>query len=232
MFYSAYQVMCEFWEGELLAKWLALCVKIGVKGNSQYHYNLFKRLVHYYNQPGRYYHTLDHIRYCLAKLHEVKDLAPNPDIVELAIWFHDAIYELWADDNEERSANLAIFFITKLMGLNTMFAMKVGCLIKNSAYFKNPPKIHITRDAEFFLDIDLSGLGDTEDVFYRNNINVKREFDWLDPAELRIKQIVMFDFFLKRRPLYLTEYFRGKYEAQARANIGRAIKELQQQSVS
>lgn len=232
MIHLANQAMHMFWEGELLDKWLALCVKIGVKGNSQCHYDLFKRLVYYCNQPGRYYHTLDHIRYCLSKLDEVKKLVPNPDVVELAIWFHDAIYEVWADDNEERSANLAIFFVTKLMGLNTVFAMKVGYLIKNTAHFKNPPKIHITRDAEFFLDIDLSGLGDTEDVFCRNNINVKREFDWLEPAELRIKQIVMFDFFLKREPLYLTEYFRDRYEVQARANIKRALIELEQQATS
>ena len=226
MVHSANRAMNEFWENELLDKWLALCAGISVKGNSQYHYDFFKRLVYYYKHPGRYYRTLDHIRYCLVKLDEVRELVPNPYIVELAIWFHNAIYKVWADDNEEGSADLAIFFITKLMGLDTLFAMRVGYLVKNSAYFKNSPKIHITRDAEFFLDIDLSWIGDTEDVFDRNNINVKREFDWMDPGELRIKQIVMFDFFLKREPLYLTEYFRDKYEAQARVNIGRAIREL------
>lgn len=226
--------MNGFLEGELFDGWLALCARIKARGDNSYYYNLFKRLVYYYNQPGRYYHTLEHIQYCLNKLNEIRHLVSDQDqnIIELAIWFQDAIYESWADDNEERSANLAIFFITKLMGLDTLLAVKVGYLIRNSAYFKNTPKIHITRNAEFFLDIDLSGLGDSEEVFDRNNINVFREFEWIDPGELRIKQIVMFDFFLKRKPIYLTDYFRDKYEAQARANIKRAIRELEQQSAS
>lgn len=229
---SANRVMNGFLEDELLDRWLALCARINVKGNHQYHYNLFKRLVYYYNQPGRYYHTLEHIRYCLAKLDEVRELVPNQDIVELAIWFHDAIFEVWADDNEERSANLAIFFLIKLMGLTMVFAMRISHLIRNSAYFRNPPKIDITRDAEFFLDIDLAGFGDAEDVFYRNHINVAREFDWIDKGEWRIRQIVVFDFFLKRKPIYLTDYFRDKYETQARANIKRVLTELEQQTTS
>lgn len=232
MVHSANRVMNGFLEGELVNGWLALCARINIRGNRQYYYDLFEKLVYYYNQPGRYYHTLDHIRYCLAKLDEVKKLVPNPDVVELAIWFHDAIYEVWADDNEERSADLAIFFITKLMRLDILFAIRIGHLIKNSAYFRNPPQIHISKDAEFFLDIDLSGFGDTEDVFCRNQINVKREFDWLDPEELIIKQIIMLNFFLKRNPFYLTEYFRDKYEAQARANIKQALTELEQQTTS
>ena len=59
-----------------------------------------------YDAPGRHYHNLRHIRHCLAELDAAKSLAKDPTSVELAIWFHDAVYDPQCHDNEERSAQL------------------------------------------------------------------------------------------------------------------------------
>ena len=97
----------------LLERWLDLCKWIDAKGDVAYQGELFYRLIYYYEQPGRYYHTLFHIKDCLVKFDEVKRLLEEPDVVELAIWFHDAIYEFWTkpNENEQFSASLAIFLL-------------------------------------------------------------------------------------------------------------------------
>ena len=75
---------------------------------------LYHMLAYYYNQPKRHYHTLDRISIGLNELDKakrVKGLIERPDELELAWWFHDAIHETWAKDNEKRSADLANFFV-------------------------------------------------------------------------------------------------------------------------
>src|SRR5262245_7689721 len=59
-----------------------------------------------YHQPARHYHTLDHIRHCLDQASAAASLLPDADAIDLAIWFHDVVYEPAAGDNEIRSAAL------------------------------------------------------------------------------------------------------------------------------
>lgn len=214
----------------LLDRWLELCKRLGVKRGPGYHAQLYRRLAYYYNQPGRYYHNLDHINNCLTKFDEVKHLLKEPDVVELAIWFHDAIYEVWADDNEGMSAGLANFFIIHLMGLPRKLANKVAYLIERTRYFKDGMWKPGTNDSKYLVDIDLfSGLGGEWHTFHKNWELNNKEFDWKDPNELRRGQLAMFTNFHKRAPLYKTDYFRERYEEQTKSNLERAIKELESQ---
>ena len=56
-----------------------------------------------YSEPHRRYHTLQHLAECFAAFDEIADLAEHPPDVELALWFHDAIY----DTEPQARANLA-----------------------------------------------------------------------------------------------------------------------------
>ncbi len=66
-----------------------------------------ERLITAYSAPDRHYHNLDHISECLGELDAARHLAADPVAVELALWFHDAVYDSRATANEERSADLA-----------------------------------------------------------------------------------------------------------------------------
>ena len=68
---------------------------------------LFHQLVACYSEPHRKYHTTRHLEECLSHLDRVRSEAERPGEVELALWFHDAIYDTLRKDNETRSAEWA-----------------------------------------------------------------------------------------------------------------------------
>ena len=53
-------------------------------------------LMHAYSSPERYYHSLAHIQDCLSSFDQTRSLAAHPE--ELAIWFHDAVYDTRRSD--------------------------------------------------------------------------------------------------------------------------------------
>ena len=85
-------------------RWLALWQRAGC---AEAPAGWYERLTAAYAEPQRHYHNQRHIADCLAAFAEAKHLARQPAAVELALWFHDAVYDPKAEDNEERSAALA-----------------------------------------------------------------------------------------------------------------------------
>src|SRR3954469_12226246 len=84
--------------------WVALWTALGA---AEVPRGLFNQLVAAYSERQRHYHTLQHLRECLAHFEAASMLARRPAEVELALWFHDAVCEPQRHDNEERSADWA-----------------------------------------------------------------------------------------------------------------------------
>src|SRR5471032_3364422 len=85
-------------------RWAKLWRAIGAAGDPL---TWHEHLVAAYAEPHRAYHNQQHLAECLRWLYAAPRIGPPSDAVELAIWFHDAVYDPRADDNEERSASLA-----------------------------------------------------------------------------------------------------------------------------
>ncbi len=64
-------------------------------------------LLRRYAEPHRRYHDVEHLREVLAALDELAGGAAPPPAVVLAAFWHDAVYDPTAPDNERRSAALA-----------------------------------------------------------------------------------------------------------------------------
>lgn len=114
---------------------------------------IFARLSDAYGEAGRFYHDTTHIEECLTHLSEHVELAGYAAEVEAAIWFHDAVYDTKAADNEEQSADWASEYLLSV-SVEAEAVSRIHSMIIAT-------KTHVaeTLDQKLMLDIDLGILG-------------------------------------------------------------------------
>ena len=183
-----------------------------------------------YKAGDRHYHNLTHIEAMLALAGDYQALLHDPEAVEAAIWFHDAIYDSKAKDNEARSAALAE---KKLAGRTDAGRLgRIGAMILATATHQLPQfdDAAATRDASLFLDMDLSILGAAPDAFDAYERAVRREYGWVEEPMWRAGRGAVLNSFLARPHIFHTEEFRRRFEPQARLNMARSLETLQKPS--
>jgi predicted metal-dependent HD superfamily phosphohydrolase len=180
--------------------------------------DVFTVLVTRYAEPHRAYHNLTHLRHCLREFDAVRTLPARPDAVETALWFHDAIYDTHARDNEERSAAWAAEELSNA-GTDTTVAKAVFDLILATKHNAVP----VGLDASFVVDIDLAILGQPPDAFDAYEQQIRQEYAWVDEATFRAARAAILLGFLDRPQIDHTEPFRARYERPARSNLERSI---------
>ncbi len=182
----------------------------------------FERIARSYNEPHRAYHTLDHIRACLAMLDDVhSEGVVNRLACEWALWLHDVVYDVHARDSEEMSARVSSLFIEN-GGISRGFEMYVNRLILATKHTGTSPTDNDTR---FVLDIDIHVLGaETEEVYNAYDLAVRREYSWVPWEVYRVRRAEILQGFLDREAIFLTPAFHTRgYETRARAHLLRSI---------
>jgi predicted metal-dependent HD superfamily phosphohydrolase len=168
---------------------------------------------------GRKFHNMGHIDDCLARFDEVKRHLDDPDAVELALWFHDAVYDPGDATNERRSAAL---FLSHGAGARAAFRRRVCALILTTQRSRTPRN----NDCKFIDDIDLAGFGSPWEEFMQNGDLLRREFATQSDADY-YRGLASFLNSLRRRPRFFrTDWFAKRYEAQAQRNVGRLLEEI------
>ncbi len=180
-----------------------------------------ERLAQLYAEPHRHYHNAEHINDCLLEFDRVRTQANKPLNIELALWFHDAIYDPRAPDNEEQSADLARRCLNEL-GAEAQVCESVTRLIL--ATKRHDGLFH--PDAPLMVDLDLSILGQPAARFQAYEASIRKEYDWVPAHIFTHKRAEILDNFLARERIYHTEYFFRRYETTARANLRESIKHL------
>ncbi|TSE13880.1 hypothetical protein C1D09_001705 [Mesorhizobium intechi] len=180
-----------------------------------------------YDAPDRHYHNLAHIKAMLALAGDYRASLHDPDAVEAAIWFHDAIYDSKAKDNEARSAALAAQKLASRTDPERLY--RIGAMILATATHQLPQfdDDAATRDASLFLDMDLSILGAAPDAFDAYERAVRREYDWVEEPMWRAGRGAVLKDFLARPRIFHTEEFHQRFEPQARLNMARSLEALQ-----
>ena len=204
------------------AQWNALWKRIEAQGDAYppYH-DLEQRLA----EPHRAYHTMRHILHCLDEMGPVRHLAVHPDAMEMALWYHDAIYDTHATDNEEQSAALAAHILRDASVPET-FVQKVVCLIMAT-------KAHTAaedQDTRLLVDIDLAILGQPAPIFDVYEQQIRQEYAWVPHTAFLQGRTRILHSFLHLVAIYATDHFHQLYEVQARINIARSLKALEQQA--
>jgi len=180
----------------------------------------FNDLVKRYGEPHRHYHDLSHISLCLEDLTEACSHADHPFEVELAIWFHDAVYDPRRSDNEEVSARYAQDTLGKLIEKESL--ERVQSLILATRHTE-PPK---NNDEKLIADIDLAILGRPTKEYKEYEDEIRQEYGWVPDDRFKAGRAEVLARFLAREHIYYTDHFREKYEMNARANLSHSISML------
>lgn len=183
----------------------------------------FAGLAARYQRPGRVYHTLAHARRVVASVDELAAHAADPAATRLAAWFHDAVYEPGAQDNEARSAAYAARSLAAL-ALAPALIVEVERLI------------HLTKDhrpeagdgnGQVLADADLAILGASPAAYVAYARAIRREYAFVEPEAYRRGRLEVLRGFLARPHIYHTPVWQQAREPQARRNLQAEIARLE-----
>jgi len=180
--------------------------------------DLLQSLTLAWREPQRHYHTLQHLEECLMWFDGQKAAADRPAEVALALWFHDAVYDVHAHDNEARSADWARDEM-RAAGVATEAADRVHALVMATQHDALPQG----ADAQLLIDIDLAILGASPQRFDEYEQQVRAEYAHVPDAIFWPRRRALLQRFVQRDALYATPGMHVLLEAPARANLARSI---------
>ena len=178
----------------------------------------FNTLVAAYAEKSRHYHTGAHINACLIHFDTALHLAQQPSAVELALWFHDAIYKPRSSTNEADSANWCKEFLRQNQALEEV-VHKVHRLIMATCH----NALTTDSDEQLVVDIDLAILGAPKDIYQAFELNIRKEYRWVPGFIFRAKRKQILQQLLQRKRIYHHSFFYDRLETQARDNLDAAI---------
>ena len=173
-----------------------------------------EQLDRHYAESHRAYHTASHILQCLGELDKIRSQTDNPLEVELAIFFHDVVYNPKAADNEEQSAKIALETGQK-MKLSGEALDRIVRLIEGTKIGNLPE----TNDERLMEDIDYSILGQSRDAYEKYVLGVHFEYNWVPENIFCEKREKFLHKLLEKEHLYYTSFFQERYDHAARENI-------------
>ncbi len=202
-------------------RWVKLMGELGV-GEDRWQ-PLWEKLERLYSQRGRYYHNLKHIAKTLALLDRFSGGSASA-LLRLAAFYHDAVYDVQAKDNEERSAVMAKEDLLAL-GLPERLADDVADLIRATKGHR-PLSGHLAKDSRLFLDADLAILGSASSEYGRYAADIALEYDWMDPETYRKGRAHVLKRFIDRKHLFYTPSVRAELQKKAVENMERELRRL------
>ena len=181
------------------------------------------RLLDAYSSPDRGYHDGRHLEEVLGRLDEllaVEGARVDRVALLLAAWFHDAVYDGDADD-EERSAELAA---DALAGFDTALAAEVARLVRTTAAHR-PEEDDLA--GQLLCDADLAILASDAERYADYAAGVRREYAAVSDPEFRKGRAAVLRGLLGKPTLFHSEHARSAWEERARANVARELAALE-----
>ncbi|WP_295526109.1 N-methyl-D-aspartate receptor NMDAR2C subunit [uncultured Pseudacidovorax sp.] len=200
------------------ASWRQAWTDVGAQAPA----GLLERLCEAYDEPQRHYHSLQHLDECLVLLGAHRALSERPAEVALGLWFHDAVYDVRANDNEARSADWARDALVA-SGAPTEAAARVHALVMATRHAQPGAQTPEDPDTRLLLDVDLAILGAPPDRYAEYERQIRAEYAHVPPEVFEPRRRQLMAGFLARAPLYLTAGIHAARETQARRNLAAAV---------
>ncbi|NWA29798.1 hypothetical protein HX870_15560 [Pseudomonas gingeri] len=198
--------------------WVRVWTELGVRGVSR---EAYEKLIRHYDEPHRAYHNRQHLAECLQVRLLVNAACQAPAEVDLALWFHDAIYDPLRTDNELRSAQW-LDEVARDGCLDDETRRRLYDLIMVTRHDCAPASV----DEAVLVDTDLAILGASFERFEEYDQQIRREYRYIPLSVYRRKRRQILEGFLARGRIYTTAPYFDAFEQQARVNLARAIDRL------
>jgi predicted metal-dependent HD superfamily phosphohydrolase len=199
------------WSDLSCERFAALVERLG--GDPSRAADVFSRLQAAWAAADRHYHNLEHLADCLRELDGAGVAGESADVAELALWYHDAVYDPRARDCEERSAALLVEDGAALALPEAITREAARC-------------VRATRDheatiapAELVCDADLSILGRDPMRFMEYEHAVREEYAHVPSVVYFVARGRFLAALLAKPTIFRTAHFQERYQACARANL-------------
>ncbi len=172
-----------------------------------------------YTEKSRHYHNFVHLESMFAELDSVTSRIENMNNLSFSVFYHDVIYDASSKNNEEKSAAFAVSQLAKI-NISSGAADKITRQImatKSHQQSDDP-------DTNYLLDADLSILGKDPETYFEYTRKIRKEYSVYPDLLYKPGRKKVLKHFLDLEYIFKTEYFREKYELQARENIEVEIK--------
>lgn len=200
-----------------MQQYLTVLEKSWFELHHHYHFSepqkIFNKLIAAYSEKQRAYHTLQHLYECLVLVDSIRADLNDAYAVALALWFHDAVYDPQAKENELKSAELFEQYLSQDLSADDV--QKIMRWILATQMHKATDEL----DLQFLLDIDLAILAASPERFTEYEQQIQQEYAWVDPDVYLIKRKEVLAHFYQTEPLYQTEYFQQNFEQKAKGNL-------------
>lgn len=177
----------------------------------------FERLLRCYREDTRHYHNLEHIEHCIKGLERFVEHAQHPAEVHLALWFHDAVYNSKAKDNEDKSAKMAREELSNLGAASQSVDRICAHIMATQKHEASHP------DAHLVIDLDLAILAASPSRYDRFEQEIRQEFAHVPGFLFRLGRKKVLKHFIERDQIYALPFTRELWEEPARMNLRRAI---------
>jgi len=175
-----------------------------------------------YADGSRHYHDLRHLTEVLDRLDELAEAGVEYDrtTVQLAAWFHDAVYD-GERDAEERSATWAELALPAYCKKRVV--EEVARLVRLTE--EHRPQKGDTAGAAL-SDADLGILAAKRSRYDEYSAAVRSEYSHLGAEEFDAGRAQVLRGLLERKWIFRTDHARQAWETKARANIDRELASL------
>ena len=211
---------------DLEARWAKTVEKCGKMRNLRLEdFNMIKDI---YSSPDRFYHNLNHLKYCFWVFDRTFPLTKYKAALDLSIWFHDIFYDMLKHEtNEIVSADYAKKYIKGRAGENDFgLSDLVGEFILSTKH-DAPPKNHM---CEMIMDVDMVILAADHETFNEYEKNIRKEYmvhrlESASTNDYNTGRLKFLNGLLSKKCIFYTKELKS-LDPLARENISRSILNL------
>lgn len=183
--------------------------------------DLWKEIETKYSEKGRHYHNLLHLENMFRELDAVKMNISDFTALSFSVFYHDVIYDATSKANEEKSAAKAEKRLAELHVNKNKISVISEQILATKSHQRSDQE-----DTNYLLDADLSVLGKDFKTYLEYTQNIRKEYSIYPDFLYKPGRKKVLKHFLELESIFKTEYFKEKYEAQAKENIAKELQLL------